>query len=47
MRSNQVVLSEPDIDDDLGLFGGMEPFRVQDFAAQCAIEAFLVAVLLR
>ncbi len=45
MWPNTIVLSEPGIDDDLGLFGGVEPFGVQDFSAQCAVEALVVAVL--
>ncbi len=44
MWPNTIVLSEPGIDDDLGLFGGVEPFGVQDFSAQCAVEALVVAV---
>ena len=29
MRSDLVVLPEPNIDSDLGLFGGVEPFSVE------------------
>ena len=47
MRADTVVLFEPSIDDDLGLFGGVEPFCVQDFAAQSTIEPLILAVLPR
>jgi len=47
MWADAVVLFDPGIDDDLGLLGGVEPFRVQDFTAQSAIEPFVVAILPR
>ena len=40
MWSDTIVLPEPCIDDDLNLFGGVEPFRVGDFPAKCAVEGF-------
>jgi len=45
MRSDFVVLSEPDIDGRLRLFGGVEPLGIQDFGAQRSIEAFVVSIL--
>ena len=39
VRSDLVVLPEPSIDNDLGLFGGVEPFSVEDFFSQGAIKA--------
>ena len=45
MGTDLVVLSEPDIDDDLGLSGCMKPLGIQYFATQCAIEACIVSVL--
>jgi len=45
MGSNPIVLSEPGINDDLSLFGGVEPFGIQDFSAQCTVEALVVSVL--
>ncbi len=39
-----VVLSEPDIDGDLSLFRAVEPFGVEDFATECSVEAFVVAI---
>ena len=30
VRSDLVVLPEPSIDNDLGLFGGVEPFSIED-----------------
>ncbi len=45
MRSGVIVLFEPAVDDDLGLPCRREPFGVQDFPAQRAIEAFVVSIL--
>ena len=42
-RSDLVVLPEPKIDSDLGLFGGVEPFCVRDFFSQGAVKAFVVS----
>jgi len=47
MRPDLVVLPEPDIDSDLGLFGGVEPFGVEHFSTECFIEALVVSVLPR
>ena len=47
MGADPIVLSEPGIDDDLRLFGSMEPFGIENFATQCAVEAFVIAVLPR
>ena len=44
VRSDLVVLPEPSIDNDLGLFGGVEPFRVEDFFSQGAVKAFVVSI---
>ena len=38
MRSDLIVLPEPNIDNDLGLFGGVEPFSVEDFFSQGAVK---------
>ena len=43
MRSDLVVLPEPNIDGDLGLFGGVEPFSLEDFFSQGAVKAFVVS----
>ena len=43
MRSDLVILSEPGIDRDLSLFGGVEPFSVEDFFLQGAVKAFVVS----
>lgn len=45
MGSDLVVLSELCVDDDLGLLGCMEPFGVEGFATQRAVDAFVVVVL--
>ena len=47
MWPDLVVLSEPDIDDDLSLFGGVKPFGVKDFATECSVEAFVVSIFPR
>ena len=41
------VLSEPYVDGDLGLLGGVEPLGVEDFATKCSVEALVVSVLPR
>ena len=43
MRSDLVVLPEPNIDSDLGLSCGVEPFSIEDFFSQGAVEAFVVS----
>ena len=47
MRSDLVVLHEPNIDSDLGLFGGVEPFSVEDFFSQGAVEALVIPIFPR
>ena len=47
VRSDLVVLPEPNIDSDLGLFGGVEPFSVEDFFSQGAVKAFVVSIFPR
>ena len=42
MRSDLVVLPEPNIDSDLGLSCGVEPFCVEHFFSQGGIKAFVV-----
>ncbi len=42
-----IVLSEPDINDDLSLFDGREPFGIEDFFSERAIKAFVVSILPR
>ena len=44
VRSDLIVLPEPNIDNDLGLFGGVEPFSVEDFFSQGAVEAFVIPI---
>lgn len=39
-----VIPPEPVIDDDLSVFGGVEPFCVENFPTKCAIEALVVSV---
>ena len=45
MWPSVVVLSEPLIDDDLGLFCRREPFRIENLSAQRAIEPLVVSIL--
>ena len=45
VRSDLVVLPEPNIDSDLGLPCGVEPFSVEDFFSQGAVKASLYHVL--
>lgn len=40
-----VVLPELDSDGDLGLFGAVEPFGIQRFPTEGAVEAFAATVL--
>ena len=47
MRSDLVVLPEPNIDSDLGLSCGVEPFSVEDFFSQVAVKAFVVSIFPR
>ena len=47
MRSDLVVLSEPDIDNDLGLFVGVELFCVEDFFSQGAVKALVIPIFPR
>ena len=47
MRSDLVVLPEPNIDSDLGLPCGVEPFSVEDFFSQGAVKAFVVSIFPR
>ena len=44
VRSDLVVLPEPNIDSDLGLPCGVEPFSVEDFFSQGAVEAFVIPI---
>ena len=41
MRSDLIVLPEPNIDNDLGLFGGVEPFSVEDFFRKVPLKRSL------
>ncbi len=45
MVADPVVLFKPDIDDDPSLACGREPLGVEAFAAECSVEALVVAVL--
>ena len=47
MRSDLVILPEPHIDGDLGLFCAVEPLGIQDFSSQRSVEALVVSVLPR
>ena len=47
MRSDVIVLAQPCVDDDLRLTRGGEPLGVEQFGAQCAVEALVVSVLPR
>ena len=47
MRSDLVVLPEPNIDSDLGLSCGVEPFCVEDFFSQGTVKAFVVSIFPR
>ena len=47
VRSDLVVLPEPGIDCDLSLFGGVEPFRVEDFFPQGAVKALVIPIFPR
>lgn len=40
-----IVLLKQFSDDGPGLFDGSEPFGIEDFPPECAVEAFVVAVL--
>ena len=44
MRSDLVVLPEPNIDSDLGLSCGVEPFCVEDFFSQGTVKAFVIPI---
>ena len=46
MRPDLVVLPEPDIDSDLGLFGGVEPFGVEHFPTECAVSRIRTSLCL-
>ena len=43
VRSDLVVLPEPNIDSDLGLPCGVKPFGVEHFFSQGAVKAFVVS----
>ena len=45
MWTDVIVLSEPLIDDDLGLLCRHEPLGIEYLAAQRSIEAFVVLAL--
>ncbi len=45
MVADPVVLFKPDTDDDPSLACGREPLGVETFAAECSVEALVVAVL--
>ena len=45
MWAGVIVLSEPAIDDDLGLLFGREPLRIEDLTAQGSVKALVVPVL--
>ena len=43
MRSDLIVLLEPNIDSDLGLSCSVKPFGVEHFFLQGAVKAFVVS----
>ena len=47
MRSDLVVLPEPNIDSDLGLPCGVEPFSVEEFFSQGAVKALVIPIFPR
>jgi hypothetical protein len=47
MRSDLVVLPEPNIDSDLGLPCGVKRFGVEHFFSQGAVKAFVVSIFSR
>ena len=47
MRSDLVVLPEPNIDSDLGLPCGVEPFSIEDFFSQGAVKALVIPIFSR
>ena len=46
MRSDEVVLFEPLVDDGLGMPGCCKPLDVEYFTTQSSIKALFVSVLL-
>jgi len=47
VRSELVVLPKPNIDSDLGLPCGVEPFCVEHFFSQGAVKAFVIPIFPR
>ena len=47
MRSDLVVLPEPNIDSDLGLPCGVEPLSVEDFFSQGPVKALVIPIFPR
>lgn len=45
MRPGSIVLSEPVIDNTLGLLGRREPFRTENLSPQSPIEPLVAPVL--
>ena len=45
LRADVIVLSEPLVDDDLGLLCCGEPFGVEHLAAQSSVKSFVVSIL--
>ena len=45
MRPDRVVVASPFLDDDAGLFQGIEDLAIEQFVAEPSVEAFDVAVL--
>ena len=44
MWADVIVLSEPQVDDDLGLLEGLEDLAVEQLVGEAGIEALSVAV---
>jgi hypothetical protein len=45
MQTPVVVLPEPPVDDDLGLFGRVEPLGIENLPTKGSVEALVIAVL--
>src|SRR6266508_653430 len=47
MRPDVIVMAPPDFDEDASFGAAAEPFHVQAFVAELAVEALVIAVLPR
>jgi hypothetical protein len=44
MRSDLVILPQPDIDCDLSLFNVVELFKIKQLLSKCFVEALVISV---